>query len=84
MQEKLDELKAKQHKLAVFYHLVEHMDEQLTVDDARPEPKVALTAEDCAEPKVSQEAIEAVREQLMHDFVGPLETEIGKILEAEV
>ena len=66
IQEVLQELVRKQHRIAVYKDLIEYLEEFLP-SDIEPVPEEPLTVDDgipCLEPVVSHEAIESVIEQL--------------------
>tara|TARA_B100000131_G_scaffold221323_1_gene212862 strand:+ start:45385 stop:45714 length:330 start_codon:yes stop_codon:yes gene_type:complete len=64
IQEVLSEIVKRQHSIAVYSDVIDYLEEYLP-SDTEPVPEETLTVEgSCFEPKVTQEAIEAVIETL--------------------
>lgn len=78
VQETLDQLQEKQHELAIFAILVEHLDGKYLPHAARLAQGTIL-AEGCSQIQVPEPAIEAVRDLLMENHIGPLEAEIAAL-----
>jgi hypothetical protein len=83
VQDTLDELQEKQHELAVFATLVEHLDGSF-LSHAGAGAKRSIQAEGCQVPTVPEAAIESVRDLLMENHVGPLEKGIATLMAKKV
>jgi hypothetical protein len=84
IQEVLQELVRKQHRIAVYKDLIEYLEEYLP-SDIDPVPEEPLTVDSgtaCIEPVVSYSAIESVIEQLSTTLLGE-QKELDKLNSTE-
>ena len=83
VEEVLELVSKSQQKLAVWEHLINHLENNYMDTDSGDAPK-RLSLDGCIEPVVTQSILNEVIEEISDSVMGPLQVEAAKLMQSEV